>query len=333
MPADADGWMRSVLGAQPTPAWLAVDAPQADVVLSSRVRIMRNLVGYRFPTKASDPELEEVRAKVALASGKLNMTSLRILGPAEREYLIGCRLISPDFPASLSTRMVLLDQDRSVGVMVNEEDHLRIQGVTAGLSIANATGLAENALRGLSSLEFAHTDRLGYLAASPFNAGKGTRHSCMMHLIGLAHARRLPAVMKALAAYRVAARGLFGESSRAIGALVQVSVTNGSTVEFAGACEYLIREERLARRTIGREGLIERAKGVRDFAVTSRSLTLADGLRILAWSRWAQYEELDGFRFEGRHLDGLLTTLEVRGGTGDKAGHRRAEHFRELFGG
>jgi protein arginine kinase len=217
--------------------------------------------------------------------------------------------------------------------MVNEEDHLRIQGVTAGLSIDNASSIAEATLRGLRELSFARTDSLGYLAASPFNSGLGTRHSCMMHLIGLAHARRLPAVMKALAAYRVAARGLFGESSRAIGALVQVSVTNGSTVEFAGACQYLIREERLARRAIGREGLVERAEGVRQFAITSRTLSLADGLRIIAWSRWAQVEGVSGFGFSGRHLDGLLTTLEVRGGTGESAGNRRAELFRELFEG
>lgn len=312
---DSEAWKRMVLRSMRQPAWLNEDAPHVDVVLSSRTRVMRNLRGHSFPSKADTPELQEVMRKILRASKEadLALEVYKGLTNAERDYLVGCRLVSPDFEWTLPGRALLVDDDRSVSLMVNEEDHLRVQALSAGWSVDSTEALARACLDSLESrLNFAYTSDYGYLSASPFNSGLGRRQSAMFHLIGLANAKRLPSVMKALTAKGIAVRGLFGESSRAIGAFVQVSVLGGTRSEFIGACEYLMREEREARRGIERQTLADRASQARDFAIGSRTITLADALRVLAWIRWAGTALIDGF-CSPRSVDASLTTLEIRG--------------------
>ncbi len=320
----------------PPPAWLAADAPHGDVVLSSRCRIMRNLAGHRFPHAADRQELEDILKAVlhAVRSENLELEALRGLSNAEKDHLVACRLASHNFEVNEPGRAVLLDHSRSVSLIVNEEDHIRLQALTAGWSIGAAESLATAVLKDLSAhLSFAHSPRFGYLAASPYNVGQGRRLSSMFHLIGLAQSKRLPGVLRALAQQGLAARGLFGEASRAVGAFVQVSVTTGSVIEFTGACEYLMREERNARQSLGRALLEEKAKQALEFAVVSPTITLADALRVLAWARWASTSGLDGFDRTPREVDALLTTLEIKPGSPEpKAAQKRAIFLREALG-
>ncbi len=319
----------------PKPAWLSGDAPHGDVVLSSRTRLMRNLRGHLFPNKASEAELMTIMDAILDASREVH-PSLEIykgLTNAERDYLVGCRLVSPDFEWTLPGRAFLVDPERSVSLMVNEEDHLRLQALSAGWSPVNSDSTCYTYLNVLESkLQFAFSPDFGYLSASPFNCGEGRRQSCMFHLIGLAHQRRLPSVIKALAAKGIAVRGLFGESSRAIGAFAQVSVIVVPKTEFIGACEYLLNEERLARKAVGRETLSDRALQARDFAIGSPTISLADAMRVLAWVRWAAADEIPGFNFSPRAADAALTTLELRGPSREElAGRQRADLLRSLL--
>jgi protein arginine kinase len=184
-----------VLRSMPPPAWLASDAPQGDVVLSSRCRVLRNVAGYRFPHAAERSELEEVLKKTlaAVKSEHLELEAHRNVSDAEKEHLIACRLSSHHFDMNAPGRALLLDGPRSVSLMVNEEDHLRLQALTAGWSIGSAAAQAEAVLDRLEgALSFAKSPRFGVLAASPFNTGVGRRLSSMFHLIGLAQAKRLP---------------------------------------------------------------------------------------------------------------------------------------------
>ena len=328
-----------VLMSQPPPAWLLADAPQDDVVLSSRVRVMRNLMGHRFPNRCEDAELIAVMRKILTASQSIHplLNVLKGLTAIERDHLVGCRLVAADFPWTEPGRAVLLDSNRSLSIMINEEDHLRIQALTAGWSTDSARKIATKATELLrAQLDFACRPDLGFLAASPSNVGTGVRESAMMHLIGLAHGKRLPAVIRALAARNIAVRGLFGESSRAIGAFVQVSVVGRGEADFAGAGEYLIQEERAARRQISREEVADRANQARDFAVRSRSLGLADSLRVLAWSRWAASLEIAGFAFPTRGVDASLISLELRSAapaTDQDSARLRANFLRTVLGG
>jgi len=263
----------------------------------------------------------------------LDFSIHRHISNAEREYLVGCRLASPDFEWSKPGRALMLNEHRSLSVMVNEEDHLRIQALTAGWSAETAQALSGACVRQLGEhMEFAFSSDFGYLAASPYNAGRGQRLSAMCHLIGLAQTKRLPAVLRALAQQGIVARGLFGESSRAVGAFVQVSIVSGSKTEFTGACEYLMREERLARTSLPRPTLIQKTLQVRDFAISARTLSLADALRVFAWTRWAALAEIEGFAMHPREVDAQLTHLELHASNDDeKAGRLRADYVRSIL--
>lgn len=309
----AEAWKRMVLRSMPQPAWLSPDAPQVDVVLSTRARVMRNLSGHRFTHAATPHELVLISREILAAAEGMGLEALTQVSNAEREYLVSCRLASPHFEWAESGRVLLLNQERSLSLMVHEEDHLRLQALTAGWSPGTADRLCKRCLQGLEhSLEFAFSPHFGYLSASPYNAGRGRRLSAMFHLIGLAQAKRLPSVLHALGERGIAARGLFGEASRAVGAYVQVSVIGGSRHDFTGACEYLLREERDSRQEVGRDVLEEKAIRVHEFAMESKSLSLADSLRILAWIRWASLYGIRGFPNGPRMADRLLTMLEPR---------------------
>lgn len=306
--------MRLVLRAMPPPAWLAPDAPDADVVASARARIARNLTGYRFPHHASPEELREVARRVAEVGESMGLEVVRSMTPAERDYWIGARLISPVFRHRAPGRVVLMDAARLLSVMVNEEDHLRIQAVTAGWSVGTAFRAAEAAEAEFARrLGFAHAPPWGFLTASPFNAGTGRRISALFHLIGLAFTGRLRGVLRALRARGLTARGLFGEASRPSGAFFQISTTDGSLEDLIGAGSYLMEEERKARREVGRDALRERTLAVVRGAVSSPALSWEDALWVLAWVRWAACAEVLEPPVLFRDVDAWVAELEIRG--------------------
>ncbi|MBS1722259.1 MAG: hypothetical protein JSS66_04545 [Armatimonadetes bacterium] len=328
--SNSESWKKMVLRSMPSPAWLGADSPEGEIVVSSRVRYARNLKGLRFPHHATEKELAEVldrtkgTAKGAGLNGNLRLTE------AERDFLLGCRLVSPEFQHRAPGRAIFLDSDRAVSVMVNEEDHLRLQGLTAGWSIVNAHAVVDPVVKDLGGSGYMWSPDYGYLTASPYNAGEARRRSALFHLIGLAHTRRLPDVLRALAAWKLTARGLFGESSRAVGAYFQVSMTTGALPEFVGACEYLIAEERKARREVTRQKLEERTKAAVDFAVSSVELSLAEALRALAWVRWAASAGLSIAPFSYREVDLWVSTMEIYGTQDPKiAARHRATFVRE----
>lgn len=335
--ADGEAWKRLVLTATTPPAWLAADAPSGDVVLSTRFRLARNLVGFRFVHAASDAELRHTMELVLAAArqGRIGYEIFKGLTHAERDHLVATRLVSADYEWTLPGRALLLDADRVVSVMVNEEDHLRVQALVAGWSPESAEAAARGCVvRLATSLEYAFAPEWGYLTASPSNLGAGKRQSAMLHLIGLAGTERLPRIMEALGQEGIAVRGLFGEASRAVGAFAQVSATGGSAEAFAGAVEYLVAEERAARGTLGGGHLRERADAARDFAVGSRRLGLGDALRVLGWLRWAAVERVGEAWYGPRDVDAALATLEIRGGMAEEeAGTRRADRLRRLVEG
>lgn len=318
-----DGWRKQVMESLPRPAWLSPDAPNSNVVISSRVRIMRNLRGFRFPHRAQPDELREICRQVLSGFDGASLTPFQNLVAVERDLLVGWRLVSPDFAWTAPGRALLVDDTRTLSVMVNEEDHVRVQALSAGWSMGTAGEFAHACVARLASrLEFAHS-RYGYLAASPFNTGEGRRMSAMFHLIGLAQSNRLKSVMKALALRGLMVRGVFGESSRAIGAIAQVSLVNGDPTEFVGACDYLIREESAARAAVNRDTLVDRARQTREFVLRSPAIGLADAMRSLAWLRWADQEEVPGFRFAPRQVDATLAQLDLRAETSEMGGGRR----------
>ncbi|MFZ4506533.1 MAG: hypothetical protein ACOYON_02405 [Fimbriimonas sp.] len=315
------------------PAWLAAEAPHVDVILSTRTRVMRNLRAHVFPHRATNQDHLAILKEITLAARPLGWHSRESITTSERNALVACRMVSPDFKWTEPGRGFLLDPGHCLSLMINEEDHLRVQALTAGWSAAVSDQRAFAALDVLGELlDWAWSPDFGYLSASPFNAGEGVRQSCMAHLVGLAHAKRLPAVINALAEQGITIRGLFGETSRAVGAFVQISILRRSLGDFVGAVDYLLKEERAARSRLDPSELRERVERAMEFVHASESVSLADALRVLGWLRWGALAAPDLVNLGPRRIDELLTYLEVKQyGTLDD-GPDRAEFLRFELG-
>ncbi len=314
--ASSEAWKKMVLRSMPAPAWLEGEAPDSDVVISSRMRCARNLLGHRFPHHATDTELEMVLNQILEASKhpRLQLNVQHKLTAAERDYFLGNRLISADFKPNDPGRALLTDDNRLVSIMVNEEDHLRIQALSSGWSISTAQSAVDHVIGCMEqSLDFMQDERLGYLTASPSNMGTAMRRSALFHLIALAHTKRLMSVLKALNTWGLTARGLFGEASRAVGAFFQVSTTHQGIHEFVGAAEYLIEEERKAREEVALHELTEQAEKARLYAAQTQEVALSDALRVLSWLRWAAASHVRGFPRSARTVDQWISTMEVHG--------------------
>lgn len=329
----SEAWKKMVLRSMPEPAWLDSDAPDSDVVISSRMRCARNLVGHRFPHHASDSELELILESVRESSEhpRLKLKSQENMTAAERDYLIGNRLISAEFKPNLPGRALLTNETKLISIMVNEEDHLRIQALSPGRSLETAQAAVDHVIGCMEqSLDFMYDDNLGYLTACVANTGTAQRRSALFHLIALAHTRRLMGVLKALSTWGLTARGMFGESSRAVGAFFQISTTHQRLPEFTGAAEYLIDEERKARHEVTRHELEEKAGLAKNYVIQSQEVSLADALRILAWVRWAATAGVKGFPESQRDVDSWISTMEVHGTQDQRiAARHRAVFLRE----
>lgn len=220
--------------------WLGGDAPQRDIVLSSRVRLARNVEGWRFTHSNGDAQLRELRDELVELLVELPSLAgargydMERLSELERRFLLERHLVSVDLLRHANGRGVVVDGAESLGVMVNEEDHLRVQAFCAGLD----PGRALRAALGLASelqeeLPLAFSERLGYLTACPTNVGTGLRASILVHLPALGITGDMERVLNGLRRLNFTVRGFYGEGSGAMGSLFQVSnsVTLGPSEE------------------------------------------------------------------------------------------------------
>lgn len=211
------------------------------VAISSRVRLARNIAQFPFPVAASVHDLAAVRnmaedavraEKVAGAKGLI--IYLDELSELDREFLYERRLVSHKLVSSPLNRGLFLSSNEQLAIMVNEEDHLRIQSFFPGFQLKEAYKKASQADDKLGRrLEFAFDDKLGYLSSCPTNVGTGMRASVMLHLPGLTLTGELEAAVRALNKLNFAVRGIFGEGSENVGALYQISnqITLGDSEE------------------------------------------------------------------------------------------------------
>jgi protein arginine kinase len=246
------------------PSWMTAGGPAGDIALSTRLRLARNLKGEPFPprqdTVVADRVVHRVQAalpRLSQAEGAYEIVRMRDLGPVARQALVEKHLISP-LLALQAAGAVALRADESVSIMINEEDHLRIQALLPGLQCPEAWRIADAVDDALSaSLEYAFSEEWGYLAASPANLGTGLRASVMMHLPGLVLAGQAAPLFANLAQMGVVVRGLHGEGSAAVGNLFQISnrVSLGLTEEEIGSHLQAIGRQVVDRERSAREWL------------------------------------------------------------------------------
>jgi protein arginine kinase len=314
------------------PAWIDADGPDSAVVVSTRARLARNLAALPFPWKASPVQLRRVSDLVVSAARRLQglgygLDVVRIddLSESDKMNLVDAHVVSPEHLSGGPERVVILVPGGKVAIMVNEEDHLRIQSVMPGLMPEDAWAAVDDIDEELAgALEFAYSGRYGYLTASVTNVGTGLRVSALMHLGGLAMLGKVRTTLRAAYDLGVSVRGLFGEGSSGLGDLFQVSneVTLGLeereiVARVRGVAEYLLRQESLARSEFGEEQrprLLAQVKDALTAAQRARSVSAAEMLRLLSPIRIAcSVGVAEGL--EPRIMKQVLGSLRVRHGT------------------
>jgi len=268
------------------PAWVSADGPASDVALSTRARLARNVQGIPFPDRAREADLRRVSELVLDAvhdSGSLphpggRIGKLRVIRPthlsalADRLALVDARLASRQQVCGGRYQPIVLNDAGTLSLMVNEEDHLRMQCILPGLQPMTVLQMAQEFDALLArKIAYARTDNYGYLTSSLANVGTGLRLSVMLHLAGLAFLEEAVPVLTAAAELKISVRGLFGEGTKALGDIFQVS--NETTIGFSekeitsrirAAAEHLIAREREARRKLVFEGKGELSRAVEE---------------------------------------------------------------------
>ncbi len=211
-------------------AWLRADMPMADIVISSRIRLARNVAGFPFLAKADNVQRREVyrllrdsidRAQVA---DDLTFIDLETVDEMDRQVLMERHLISKQLAESDGSRAVAFSKEETVSLMINEEDHLRMQVLRSGLQMDECWAVIsriDNAIE--EHIDFAFHTRFGYLTACPTNVGTGIRVSAMLHLPALKLTGEMERAFRAAKDMHLAIRGLHGEGTEATGDLYQIS--------------------------------------------------------------------------------------------------------------
>lgn len=286
--------------------------PTEDIPMGCRVRIARNLQEHVFPDRATASQSTDVLNKVmnviADTQQKILLAAIKDFNEQERLNLFEARLISREL-MNRETGGIALSLDKTLVVMVNEEDHLRIQGFAQGMEIENAWRKADEMDSLLDDkLTYAWTPRLGYLTACPSNLGTGMRASIMLHLMGLRMTGDLDAVIRGLERMRLLVRGLYGEGSESSGHIYQISnmETLGMDEQTILArmrriCEEVVRQECNARARM----IQDSPRVVQDFF--TRSLCLLQN--VLMMPSGEAIELLSALRF-GVSV-GMVTGLTI----------------------
>ena len=254
--------------------WLRGDGPHHQIVISSRVRLARNLKNHPFPGWAKKAErlaiLEEIKPRVDELPEMSDAFSeyMQELSALEKQVLVEKHLISREQAAKSVGSAVVMNRRQTLSIMINEEDHLRMQAIRSGLQLKNVFKLIDKVDTALESkVDFAFDNRLGYLTACPTNVGTGMRASAMMHLPALVLSEQINQVIQAVNKISFAVRGLYGEGTEAMGNLFQIS--NQTTL---GEKE----EEIIARLTKVIEQIIEHEQNARHVLLQKKLSTLLD---------------------------------------------------------
>lgn len=221
------------LVSDPASKWTDATGPSAEVVLSSRIRLARNVTNLPFPHQMNEAQANELIRLVEAGVKEINLVGLssrvQLFNLADtpaldRQVLVEKHLISPQQAQQARGKAVAISEDESISIMVNEEDHLRIQCLAPGLQLKETwrtASLVDDALE--QKLNYAFHAQKGYLTACPTNVGTGLRASVMMHLPGLVLTQQAGGLFHQLSQLGFVVRGLYGEGTNAAGHIFQIS--------------------------------------------------------------------------------------------------------------
>ncbi len=221
--------------------WYIEKGDQGDVVLSTRIRLARNLDEFPFPSRLDAEGKNRVNSLIKTAlfendSKDFSYIEMKDLTRRQAVSFAERHLISPEFAAKKDGSALMLSGDEGVSIMLCEEDHIRLQVMKAGLALEEAFDIADKLDSLLDSrLSYAFDDRIGYLTACPTNLGTAMRASVMLHLPALTRCGQISRLASTVSKLGLTIRGAYGEGSRATGDIYQISnqITLGITEETA----------------------------------------------------------------------------------------------------
>lgn len=277
--------------------WMEGRGPEAEIVISSRVRLARNFQGYPFPYLATDQQAVEIMELVSgilpVGEGEFTLFKVADLDSLDRQVLVEKRLISPLLVKEARSSAVLLREEEGISIMVNEEDHLRIQCLFSGLQLDKAWDTAnkyDNLLEKHTNYAF-HED-WGYLTSCPTNVGTGLRASVMVHLPALVLSKQINRILSAISQVGLAVRGFYGEGTEVAGNLVQISnqITLGQSEgeilqNLYGVTRQIIEQEQKARQKLlneKRDQLGDRAGRALGILTHARLMSSEEAMGLLS---------------------------------------------------
>ena len=282
-----------------TASWLQADGSDSAIVVSSRVRLARNIQDMLYPSRSNSEESDKVRDFIYTAIEKAHLLDIgkfyksEEINGLDRKFLVERHLISPEFMADQASRGLFFSEVEDTSLMINEEDHLRIQALSSGLEIKKAMDIAESIDKKLSeSLAYDFDNEYGFLTSCPTNCGTGLRASILIHLPGLVLTNEIDKIIEKITKLGLTVRGFYGEGTEVLGNLFQIS--NQTTLgrkeqdiieSLERITRQLIEHEENARRVLVRDAPDEikdkiwRAYGILKYA---RVLTSEETMNLLS---------------------------------------------------
>lgn len=270
-------------------SWMNEEGPESDIVLSSRIRLARNLKDFTFSMLLQNDEANKiihlVEEKLTCLENvqELELIKMSDMQPLEKRILVEKHLISPHLAQDALFGACLLSKDEKISIMINEEDHVRIQCLLSGLQLTEALELADEIDNCIEEqVDYAFDEKRGYLTSCPTNVGTGLRASVMMHLPGLVLTQRMNRIIPAINQLGLVVRGIYGEGSEVLGNIFQISnqITLGKSEneiveDLKSVVKQIIAQERLAREALVKTSNIQLEDRIfRSFGILSNARIL-----------------------------------------------------------
>ena len=269
--------------------WYVQNGKESDVVLSSRVRLSRNIKGYPFTNRCTEEELKEIYNKIKditpLIGYNLKFISMEDMDDVTKQSLVEKHVISPDFARTkIPYTGIIINDDENICIMVNEEDHIKLQVFTSGLDIDNILNLAIEIDEKLEELlPYSYHQKYGYLTACPTNVGTGLKISTLVHIPGLEMTGNLSKMLNVVNNLGMNVRGIYGEGTKAEGDIYQIAnnQTLGITEKEIAKnlnliTQKIIEQERIARKYLTKNSIKLEDKVYRDYGVLTNARRISE---------------------------------------------------------
>ncbi len=335
--------------------WFDKSGVSYDTAVSTRVRFARNVEGFPFPHKMTREQKAELINKVRSAlcegnsaiSGDIRYIDMTSLSENEILSMVERHLISPDYASQPNGKALLITEDESVSLMLCEEDHIRLQVMKSGLSLAETYDYAEKLCRLLSeNLKFSFSEKYGYLTACPTNLGTAMRASVMLHLPALEKSGALSRFAEQLSKLGLTIRGVYGEGTKSVASMYQLSnqttlgISEGDTIaKLDKLCATIIDAEKKARQSMiskaGVQDSIWRAYGTLKYARLLSGNEFSELYSLLRFgASEGMFENMKADDLAGLFEHAQAGTLCCESGASLSAAERdikRAEMVRSIF--